>query len=146
MLDVLFCLPGPLGAASCQHVEAALQVKTIAAADQQTYAVAASLTEYLVATGKGDKAKLLRFVADGKRVGWPGALQTDYGISGVDELQWGWQQWAAHNNALRRRTSSTATPSRTTRQPARSHHASSVASGRPGRLPPGSQEASAAVW
>jgi hypothetical protein len=66
-----------------------LEDDTIAADDLASYAVAASLSEFLLQ--RGDKATLLRFAAAGRRLGWDETLRTHYRIEDVDALQLAWQ-------------------------------------------------------
>lgn len=73
-------------------IEATLNAPRIDHDDLGAYAVAASLTEMLVA--RGGKAKFLTFAVDGKRDGWPAALRKHYGIRDVAALQASWQRFA----------------------------------------------------
>jgi hypothetical protein len=75
------------------RLENVLEARTINAADQQTYAVAASLTEFLLE--RGDKATLLKFARSGRANGWPQALRMHYQIDGVAGLEQAWQAWEA---------------------------------------------------
>ena len=70
-----------------------LDASTIGSADQSSYAMATSLTEYLLS--QGDVGKLLQFAADGKGGNWDGAVQQHYGSRGVADLEAKWHAWAA---------------------------------------------------
>ena len=70
-----------------------LDARTIGSADQTSYAMATSLTEYLLS--QGDVGKLLQFAADGKGGNWDGAVQQHYGSRGVADLEAKWHAWAA---------------------------------------------------
>jgi len=61
----------------------------IAAEDQQGYAVAASLTDLLLA--RADRQTLLAFARDTQTGGWDRALKTHYGIDNLDQLQQLWE-------------------------------------------------------
>ena len=66
-----------------------LEDDTITADELTSYAVAASLGDFLLQ--RGDRDTLLRFAAAGRRLGWDEALRTHYRIQGVDALQLAWQ-------------------------------------------------------
>jgi hypothetical protein len=72
-----------------------LNEETITADELASYAVAASLTEFLLE--RGDRATFLRFAAAGRRLGWDTALSSHYRINGVDELQQAWQAWLSNS-------------------------------------------------
>lgn len=63
----------------------------IAPGDQASYAVAASITEYLLE--RGSKTRFLRFAMEGKARGYASALPRHYGIANVAALQAEWQAW-----------------------------------------------------
>jgi hypothetical protein len=67
--------------------------RRIAASDETTYAVAASVTEYLLSLG--DKARVLRFGQLGKEQGWDYALRQVYGVTSLGEFERTWRSWAA---------------------------------------------------
>jgi hypothetical protein len=73
-------------------VVALLNEHSIRPNDPASYAVAASLTEYLLTLG--DKPRLLRFAIEGRRSGYDRALREYYGIKGVANLQASWEAWA----------------------------------------------------
>ena len=73
-----------------------LAAKTISAQSTQTYAVAASVTRFLLA--QRDKETLFQFALDGAR-GWDAALRKHYNIQNVDQLQVQWQRWAARSSS-----------------------------------------------
>jgi hypothetical protein len=75
------------------RLERLLESRLIAAEDQQSYAIASSVVEYLLT--RGDKATLLRFARSGKANGWDQALRMHYHIGGVAQLESQWQAWAA---------------------------------------------------
>ena len=60
--------------------------------DLESYAIAASLTNFLLT--RGDAAKLFRFALAGKTGGWDSAALKHYALT-VGELQSMWQAWAA---------------------------------------------------
>jgi hypothetical protein len=70
-----------------------LETPHIEAFDDNGYAAAESLVEYLLTLV--DKPTLLAFAEDGKRFGWHSALANHYGIDGVGTLQSEWQAWMA---------------------------------------------------
>jgi hypothetical protein len=74
-----------------------LEDDTITADDLTSYAVAASLSELLLQ--RGDRATLLRFAADGRRLGWDEALRTHYRIEDVNALQLAWQAQLSEQTA-----------------------------------------------
>ena len=69
------------------------QEETIAAAKTESYAVAASLTEFLLE--KGDKETFFAFAAAGGVTGWDAAVSKHYGMRSVEELQFLWQTWVS---------------------------------------------------
>lgn len=69
-----------------------LPAQTFADFDQQSYAVAASVTEFLLA--RGDRGKFLAFAVAGKKQGWDAAARQCYGFDGLPGLQAAWQAWA----------------------------------------------------
>lgn len=73
------------------QVASLLDLEMISASDQQTYAVAASLTEYLLT--RGDKPTLLKFARSGKANGWSQALRMHYQIESVAQLEQAWRAW-----------------------------------------------------
>jgi hypothetical protein len=76
-------------------LRAVLEAKNITPDDQESYAVAASLTEYLLA--HAGRAELLRFAVAGKQEGYDQALRDHYGIEGVKVLAEQWRNWAGLN-------------------------------------------------
>lgn len=64
------------------------QAATISGGDQLSYAVAASVAEYLFACGH--PATFVRFGAAGKELGWDEALKRFYGIASVQDLEVLW--------------------------------------------------------
>ena len=68
-----------------------LAARSIHPTDQQSYTVAVSLTEYLLA--HGGPRKFVRFLAAGSD--WDDALSSFYGINGTATLQRRWQSWAS---------------------------------------------------
>ncbi len=100
------------------HMGGVLRLPSIAAQDQANYAVAASLTEYLLS--RDDKRTLLSFAVEGKRHGWDRALAKHYGLSGVGELQSKWQKWVSAGDDLSANRATIEERTRTTRQTTRS--------------------------
>ena len=79
--------------ASWPEIADVLGAPTLPSSDQRAYAVAVSLTRYLLT--RGDKPQLLRFAVEGREQGWDKALRTHYRIQSVDELQAAWQGWVS---------------------------------------------------
>ena len=77
--------------ASWPDIAQVLGAQTLPGSDQRAYAVAVSLTRYLLT--RGDKPQFLRFAVEGKEQGWDEALRTHYRIQSVEELQASWQAW-----------------------------------------------------
>jgi len=61
--------------------------------DLESYAVAASLTSYLLT--RSDVSTLVSFALAGKTSGWQAAAREYYGVT-MSQLQAMWQVWAAH--------------------------------------------------
>ena len=61
--------------------------------DRASYAVAASLVDFLLT--QGDKATLLKFAAEGKAKGYAAALETHYGVRSLDALEQAWRAYVA---------------------------------------------------
>lgn len=95
------------------HLPSVLQLRSVATQDQASYAVAASVTEYLLT--RNDLPVLLQFALDGKRQGWDRALRQHYGMSGVRELESKWQSWVIAGDGLSANRPSLQPPSRTAR-------------------------------
>jgi hypothetical protein len=70
-----------------------LQRTTIPDNDKQTYAVASSLTDYLLT--RADQRTLLDFGDQARTEGWDTALNRFYHIRNVAALQAAWQRWAS---------------------------------------------------
>jgi hypothetical protein len=68
-----------------------LEMPDMRSFDESSYAAATSLVSYLLT--QGDEQKLLRFAVDAQRGGWPGALESHYGIADYRDLQFRWQAW-----------------------------------------------------
>ncbi|HVC96207.1 MAG TPA: hypothetical protein VND64_21165 [Pirellulales bacterium] len=77
-------------------LETIFAARSIVASDKASYAVSASLTEYLLA--RGDKPRFLKFAVEGKAQGWPRALRTHYEIQSVAQLEHDWRLWATSPN------------------------------------------------
>ncbi len=75
-------------------LDSLLTATNIAAHDKQSYAVAASLIDFLLSRND-DKQTLLEFGQHGNKAGWDAALQKYYGFRDVTRLQSHWQQWLA---------------------------------------------------
>ncbi len=73
------------------RLESIFAKQSIPPGDQASYAVAASITEYLLE--RGSKARFLRFAMDGKTEGYGPALVRHYGIAGIPALEADWQAW-----------------------------------------------------
>jgi hypothetical protein len=73
------------------NVRAVLAADAIARHDQAKYAVAVSLTEFLVDPQL--RPQFVAFAVAGKRDGWEAALQHYYGMSDAAALQLAWQKW-----------------------------------------------------
>ena len=72
-----------------------LDRKRINATDYQEYAVAWSLTQFLLE--RGGKEKMLKFAVDGKATDWNSALRKHYDTGDITVLQQQWQGWATKN-------------------------------------------------
>ena len=72
-------------------VETILDADTFSAFDHTEYAVASSLTEYLLT--RSDRKTFLAFAIAGKKDGWDRALADHYQIRSTIELQTLWQAW-----------------------------------------------------
>jgi hypothetical protein len=75
------------------HLETIFAASSIVASDKASYAVSASLAEYLLS--RGDKPRFLKFAVEGKSQGWARALRAHYQIESMAELEHGWQSWAS---------------------------------------------------
>jgi len=75
------------------NIGSILGMRNIIPSDEASYAVAASVSEYLLS--RGDAPTLLRFAQTGKRLGWDRALQDCYRIPTVRDLQTAWQSWVS---------------------------------------------------
>lgn len=69
-----------------------LLAESIPATDTSKYAVAASLTQFLL-DRQNDRPKMLEFARAGRTSGWDAALRKFYGIRSVDELETAWRAW-----------------------------------------------------
>ncbi|MHB8901470.1 MAG: hypothetical protein ACYC6Y_22190 [Thermoguttaceae bacterium] len=78
-------------------LESVFQAPTILNTDKKTYAVAVSVTEYLLT--RADRPTFVEFAAAGQRSGWDRALQDFYRIDSVSSLQQAWQAWASGSAA-----------------------------------------------
>jgi hypothetical protein len=72
-------------------LETVLEAPAINASNQAAYAIAASLTQYLLT--RGDRSTFLKFAQSGKARGWDLALKEQYKIDSVKDLQAAWQAW-----------------------------------------------------
>ncbi len=86
-------LVGFVEAGNWPPLAAILQAERISMQDQAAYAVAASLTEFLLQ--EADRETFLTFLDHGQTAGWDQALAAHYRISGVGDLQLRWQRWVA---------------------------------------------------
>jgi hypothetical protein len=75
------------------RLETVLNSETIDGKDQAAYAVAASLTDFLLSVR--DKRALFEFGQRAAKSGWDAALKQHYGIRDVSELQKAWQMWSS---------------------------------------------------
>jgi hypothetical protein len=90
-----------------------LQSRVLLADDQQSYAIASSVVEFLLA--REDKTTLLRFARSSKANGWDQALRMHYQIAGVSELESEWKAWAARQAGDASRVAGVANVERKTR-------------------------------
>ena len=79
-----------------------LDTRNVASHDKASYAMAASLTDFLLS--RGDKATMIRFARDGQKDGWDAALRAHYKIDGVTQLQIAWELWVSQSNRIASRT------------------------------------------
>jgi hypothetical protein len=77
-----------------------LNATAMAAADQTSYAIAASLTEFLMK--RGGQATLLAFAEAVKSKGLDNALDHYYELDGVKQLNDEWKSWYLSRNAVAR--------------------------------------------
>jgi hypothetical protein len=75
------------------RLKALLEMRVIPSEDQQSYAVASSLVEYLLTLR--DRTTLLRFARSGKANGWDQAVRMHYKIASVEALESQWKDWAS---------------------------------------------------
>ena len=73
-------------------IEPVLNCRNISTRDKEVYAIAASLTQFLLT--RGDRSTLLEFGQYAGKAGWDAALSRYYHIVSVPDLQRDWQQWA----------------------------------------------------
>ena len=69
-----------------------LQSQRISPDDEASYAVAVSLTEYLLS--RSSPTDVVRFAAAAKRDGWEIALEQHYALKSLEDLELAWQAWA----------------------------------------------------
>lgn len=79
-----------------------LNSKRMSAADRSSYAIACSVTQFLIERG-GDH-ELLAFGEAVQQQGLQAALKNSYGLTGVDELSKEWQAWYSARRAVARNT------------------------------------------
>lgn len=79
------------------HVESILGGSTFAPDDEEAYAVAVSITEYLLT--RGNRPTFLAFAEDGQRAGWTNALQEHYGLASLHDLEIQWRTWLHRRRA-----------------------------------------------
>lgn len=75
-----------------------LNAPAMAATDQTSYAIAASLTDFLM--NRGGREKLLSFAESVQQKGLSSALNRHYQIDGVQELNDQWKSWYLARNAV----------------------------------------------
>lgn len=78
-------------------VESIFNLQNIAGQDKQAYAVASSLTQFLLT--RGDQRTLLEFGQHARQDGWDAALRKCYRIRTVPDLQRAWQEWVQQSLA-----------------------------------------------
>ena len=66
-----------------------LDTRNLVSDDKAGYAMAASLTDFLLS--RGDRAAIIRFARSGQTAGWDAALQKHYKIQNARQLQAEWQ-------------------------------------------------------
>ncbi len=74
-------------------IDELLEVEQIAPNDQTAYALASSLTEFLISLA--DRETFISFIANAQQSDWDAAIEKTYRMEGRRELQIRWQQWAA---------------------------------------------------
>ena len=75
-----------------------MNCRHISTRDKDTYATAASLTEFLLT--RRDRQTLLEFGQYANKAGWDAALSKHYHIDSVPDLQRDWQQWVRQPSKL----------------------------------------------
>lgn len=73
------------------RLESVLQETTIAGGDEPAYAVASSLTAFLLT--RSDRATFIAFASDGAEYGWDEAVRRHYGLPGTRPLENAWRTW-----------------------------------------------------
>jgi hypothetical protein len=77
------------------HVGELFEAKQIDPADAARYALACSVTEFLLT--RGDRAKFIDFAVAGPVRGWPTAVREFYGFNNLMTLQTAWRDWAVES-------------------------------------------------
>lgn len=72
-------------------IESVMRAELIPSMDRSSYAVAATLADFLIE--RRDKESFLRFAETARSRGWNESLDTFYGIRNIDQLQLLWQAW-----------------------------------------------------
>jgi hypothetical protein len=75
------------------RLELVLTAESLTSHDQASYAVAASLTEYLLA--RADHETFFAFAVDGRRKDWDAAARARYGAADAEALERAWRTWAS---------------------------------------------------
>jgi hypothetical protein len=74
------------------HVAEVLEARQIAPSDAARYALACSVTEFLLT--RSSRATFLDFAVAGAQRGWPDAVREYYGFGDLMALQTAWRDWA----------------------------------------------------
>jgi len=72
-------------------IDAILEGRIFAPDDEPAYAIAVSITDFLLT--QGDRNTFLALAADGPSKGWPTALREHYGLASFDVLEARWKAW-----------------------------------------------------
>lgn len=88
------------------RLRSVLEAEAISPLDQAKYAVAASVTRYLL--DRSEKDRFLEFCVAGRRGGWDAALLQYYEIADVATLESDWQNWVQGGTPAATRSAKTA--------------------------------------
>lgn len=85
-----------------------VRAEAISASDQAAYAVASSLTEFLLS--RKNKATFLEFLTATPKEGWENALRRVYGFQSVADFESAWKTWVSQPDHLAQYTPTVRAP------------------------------------